>query len=123
MIRTFHGFPGSNSGTKSVKAVAGDCCDDGQSLFSLSGVESGQPSLTLRPDDQVLSNETVKIDLDRDKNINAYAVIYTHPSPCKPSDPITEFVVDIVDLEVVPGAREKSVVLSVPSLSKFGNFH
>lgn len=46
----------------------------------------------------------------------------TYPS-CKPSDPITEFDVDIVDLEVVPGAREKSVVLSPPSLSKFGNFH
>lgn len=45
-----------------------------------------------------------------------------YPS-CKPSDPITEFDVDIVDLEVVPGAREKSVVLSPPSLSKFGNFH
>lgn len=46
----------------------------------------------------------------------------TYPS-CKPSDPMTEFDVDIVDLEVVPGAREKSVVLSPPSLSKFGNFH
>lgn len=46
----------------------------------------------------------------------------SYPS-CKPSDPITEFDVDIVDLEVVPGAREKSVVLSPPSLSKFGNFH
>lgn len=51
---TFHGFPGSNSGTKSVNAAAGDCCADGQSLFSLSGVVSGHPSLTLRPDDQVL---------------------------------------------------------------------
>lgn len=49
---TFQGFPGSNSGTKSVNAVAGDCCDEGQSLLSLSGVESGQPSL--RPDDHVL---------------------------------------------------------------------
>lgn len=47
----------------------------------------------------------------------------TYPSFCKPSEPITEFDVDIVDLEVVPGAREKSVELSVLSLSKFGNFH
>lgn len=48
---------------------------------------------------------------------------FTHPSPCKPSVPITELDVDIVDLEVVPGAREKSVVLSLLSLSRFGNFH
>lgn len=47
----------------------------------------------------------------------------SYPSFCKPSEPITEFDVDIVDLEVVPGAREKSVALSVLSLSKFGNFH
>lgn len=51
---TFHGLPGSNSGTKSVYTAADDGCDDGQSLFSESGVESGQPSLALRPDDQVL---------------------------------------------------------------------
>lgn len=51
---TFQGFPGSNSGTKSVNAAAGDCCDEGQSLFSVSGVESGHPSLILRPDDHVL---------------------------------------------------------------------
>lgn len=49
--------------------------------------------------------------------------IRSYPSFCKPSEPITEFEVDIVDLEVVPGAREKSVALSVLSLSKFGNFH
>lgn len=48
---------------------------------------------------------------------------FTYPSPCNPKEPITEFDVDNVDLEVVPGAREKSVVLSPPSLSKFGNFH
>lgn len=53
---TFQGFPGSNSGTKSVNAAAGDCCDEGQSLFSLSGVESGHPSLMLRPDDHVLEH-------------------------------------------------------------------
>lgn len=47
----------------------------------------------------------------------------TYPSPCNPSVPMTEFDVDMVDLEVVPGAREKSVEVSVPSLSKFGNFH
>lgn len=51
---TFHGFPGSNSGTKSVNADAGDACDDGQSLLSLSCVVSGQPSLTFLPDDHVL---------------------------------------------------------------------
>lgn len=51
---TFHGLPGSNSGTKSVYTAADDGWDDGQSLFSESGVESGQPSFALRPDDQVL---------------------------------------------------------------------
>lgn len=118
---TFQGLPGSNSGTKSVNAAAGDCWDDGQSLFSLSGVESGQPSLILRPEDHVLMFEqSASFSFVVGSSFNSTKK--TYPS-CRPSDPITEFVVDIVDLEVVPGAREKSVVLSPPSLSKFGNFH
>lgn len=58
---TFHGFPGSNSGTKSLNAVAaaGDGCDEGHSLCSDSAGASGQPSLTLRPDDHVLENMNV----------------------------------------------------------------
>lgn len=46
-----------------------------------------------------------------------------YPSPGKPRVPITEFDVEMVDLAVVPGAREKSVALSVLFLSKFGSFH
>lgn len=56
-IQTFHGFPGSNSATRSVYVEAWGGCVDGQgslpsgkSVFSL----DGQPSLTVRPADQVL---------------------------------------------------------------------
>uniref|UniRef100_A0A1B0BZP4 Uncharacterized protein n=1 Tax=Glossina palpalis gambiensis TaxID=67801 RepID=A0A1B0BZP4_9MUSC len=49
------GLPGSNSCTKSVYvAAAVEDCPTDQSLFSLSFVGSGHPSLILRPVDQVL---------------------------------------------------------------------
>ncbi|KAI9575368.1 hypothetical protein GQX74_015040 [Glossina fuscipes] len=55
LVITFQGLPGSNSCTKSVYvAAAVEDCPTDQSLFSLSFVGSGHPSLILRPVDQVL---------------------------------------------------------------------
>lgn len=60
---TFHGFPGSNSATKSVNADPGDGCDVfGQSLFSLSAFESGQPSDTFLPEDHGLGTRPNKMN-------------------------------------------------------------
>lgn len=55
--------------------------------------------------------------------MKTYRIDNAYPSPCNPSDPIAEFDVDIVDLAVVPGAREKSVLSPRPSLSSAGSFH
>lgn len=89
----------------------------------LSGVESGHPSVTLRPDDQVLVFKIHSIGTIQLFILSYWCKRQTYPSPGKPSDPIAELDVEMVDFDVVPGAREKSVALSVLFFSKFGSFH
>lgn len=122
---TFHGLPGSNSGTKSVKLLAAEPGDPQSLLSDNSFTDSGQPdSQRLVTFDHVLQKKNSKSNYLTRVYLTSILDICTYLSLCpskgfKFGDPEAGVL-----FVVVPGARLNSLPQFSSSLSiELGNFH